>query len=59
MVNVYTYTSERTIEERITHILRAKQRLFDELVEDVSIDPSEGTDLTNEDLLGLFELAAT
>jgi SNF2 family DNA or RNA helicase len=56
-VNVYTYTGERTIEERIGHILRGKQRLFDELVEDVSIDPTEGASLTNEDLLGLFGLA--
>jgi SNF2 family DNA or RNA helicase len=58
-VNVYTYTSERTIEERITQILRGKQRLFDELVEDVSIDPAESPDLTSADLLALFGLSAS
>jgi SNF2 family DNA or RNA helicase len=56
-LNVYAYTGERTIEERLTQILRGRQRLADDLVEDVSIDPTEGVGLTNEDLLGLFAMS--
>ena len=53
-VNVYKYTCEDTIEERIDQILRDKQMLFDELVDDVSIDL--GARLTQEDLFALFDL---
>jgi SNF2 family DNA or RNA helicase len=52
--NVYIYTCENTIEERIERILQRKQSLFNELVDDVSIDlPSQ---LTAEELFGLFGL---
>ena len=54
-VHVYTYTCEGTIEERIDDILRSKQRLFDEIVDDVSIDLRSA--LTREELFGLFGLS--
>jgi len=54
-VNVYRYTCEGTIEERIDAILRGKQRLFDEIVDDVSLDLLSA--LTREELFGLFGLA--
>ena len=53
-VHVYTYTLEGTIEERIAAILREKQILFDELVDDVSIDLRSA--LTAKELFGLFDL---
>ena len=53
-VNVYKYTCEGTIEERIDKILQEKQLLFDELVDDVSIDLK--AKLTSEELFGLFGL---
>lgn len=53
-VHVYKYTLEGTIEERIDRILRAKQLLFDEIVDDVSIDLQAR--LTGEELFGLFGL---
>jgi hypothetical protein len=52
--NVYIYTCEDTIEERIERILQEKQVLFDELVDDVSIDLQ--SKLTSEELFGLFGL---
>jgi len=55
-VHVYTYTCEGTIEERIDEILRRKQGLFDELIDQVSIDLRAA--LTGEELFGLFGLAA-
>ena len=54
-VHVYQYTCENTIEERIEQILIHKQALFDELVDDVSIDLKSR--LTAEELFGLFDLA--
>ncbi|HKA55991.1 MAG TPA: restriction endonuclease, partial [Candidatus Binatia bacterium] len=52
--NVYIYTCENTIEERIERVLQHKQSLFDELVDEVSIDlPSK---LTTEELFSLFGL---
>jgi SNF2 family DNA or RNA helicase len=54
-VNVYRYISEGTVEERIAEVLRDKQLLFDEMVDDVSLDPQER--LSAEDLFGLFGLA--
>jgi hypothetical protein len=55
-VNVYTYTCEGTIEERIDGLLRDKQVLFDELVDGVSLDLRAA--LSGEDLFGLFGLDA-
>lgn len=55
-VTVFTYTSERTIEERIDDIITSKQALFDEVVDDVSIDL--GTRLNTDELFGLFGLSA-
>ena len=53
-VHVYTYVCENTIEERIDATLRARQRLFDELVDPVSLD-LEAT-LDRDDLFGLVGL---
>jgi SNF2 family DNA or RNA helicase len=53
-VHVYTYTSEATIEEQIATILRSKQLLFDELVDEVTLDLP--TTLTAGELFGLFDL---
>lgn len=55
-VNVYSYNCEGTIEERIDRILKEKQSLFDEVVDDVSIDLRSS--LGAEALFGLFGLAA-
>jgi hypothetical protein len=52
--NVYIYTCENTIEERIERVLLQKQILFDEVVDDVSIDIQ--SQLTTEQLFGLFGL---
>ena len=55
-VHVFKYSCLNTIEERIDRILERKQELFDELVDDVSIDlPSV---LTARELFGLFGLEA-
>ena len=51
-VHVYKYLIENTIEERINNTLREKQLLFDELVDDVSIDLKSL--LSSEELFGLF-----
>lgn len=48
------YTTANTIEERIEKIIETKQALFDELVDDVSLDLT--TRLSREDLLSLFGL---
>jgi len=53
-VHVYKYLIEGTIEERIDNILQEKQLLFDELVDDVSIDLKSL--LSSEELFGLFGL---
>ncbi|MDO8691003.1 MAG: SNF2-related protein [Dehalococcoidia bacterium] len=53
-VHIYKYTCEGTIEDRIDSILRDKQLLFDEIVDDVSIDLR--TRLGAEELFGLFGL---
>jgi len=55
-VTVYKYICENTIEERIDGILRGKQALFDQLVDDVSIDLK--THLSAAELFGLFGLEA-
>ena len=51
-VNVFKYSCIATIEERIDQILERKQGIFDELVDDVSLDLS--TRLSAEELFGLF-----
>ncbi len=52
-VNVIKYYCIGTVEERIDKILESKQALFDDLVDDVSLDSSQ---LSREDLFGLFDL---
>ena len=54
-VNVIKYSCTGTIEERIDQILERKQSLFDQLIDDVSLDLS--AQLSREELLGLFDLA--
>ena len=56
-VNVIKYSCAGTIEERIDQILERKQRLFDELIDDVSLDLS--TRMSREELFGLFDLEPT
>ena len=53
-VMVYRYTCLNTIEERIDSLLKSKRRLFDEVVNDVSLNIS--TALTEKELFGLFGL---
>ena len=53
-VTVFKYACADTIEERIDRILKQKQGLFDEVVDDVSLDLSQR--MSREDLLGLFGL---
>jgi hypothetical protein len=53
-VTVYKYICEDTVEERIDRVLRRKQALFDQLVDDVSIDLARH--LTQDELFGLFGL---
>ena len=55
-VHVFKYSCVNTIEERIDRILDRKQELFDELVDDVSIDLSSV--LNARELFGLFGLEA-
>ena len=53
-VHVYKYICENTIEERIDEVIRQKQLLFDDVVDDVSMDL--GRRLTADELYGLFGL---
>ncbi len=53
-VNVIKYSCIGTIEERIDAILERKQKLFKELIDDVSLDLS--VRMSREELLGLFGL---
>lgn len=53
-VNVIKYSCMDTIEERIDAILRRKQALFDQLVDDVSLNLSAR--LSKDELFGLFGL---
>lgn len=55
-VNVFKYMCVGTIEERIDAILQRKQRLFDEIIDDVSLDVE--SHLTAEEIFGLFGLEA-
>jgi SNF2 family DNA or RNA helicase len=54
-VTVYRYLCADTIEERIDAVLRRKQALFDELVDDVSLDLTHH--LTTHEIFGLLGLA--
>ena len=56
-VNVIKYSCTGTIEERIDAILEGKQELFDQLIDDVSLDLSAR--LNRAELLGLFGLENT
>ena len=51
-LNVIKYICADTIEARIDRILEEKQQLFDELIDDVSLDLS--IRLSRKELLGLF-----
>ena len=53
-VNVIKYACTGTIEERIDAILKRKQDLFDQLIDDVSFNLSAR--LSNEEIFGLFGL---
>ena len=53
-VNVIKYSCTGTIEERIDQILERKQDLFDQIIDDVSLDLP--TQLSREELFGLFGL---
>jgi SNF2 family DNA or RNA helicase len=53
-VHVYQYTCENTIENRIEDILSEKQILFDELIDNVTIDIRSR--LSESELFGLFGL---
>ena len=55
-VNVIKYSCAGTIEERIDQILERKQRLFEQLIDDVSLDLSAR--LSGEELFSLFGLDA-
>jgi SNF2 family DNA or RNA helicase len=55
-VTVFKYICEGTIEERIQKILAEKQRLFDEIIDDVSLDIASR--LTQDELFGIFGLQA-
>ena len=53
-VNVIKYSCAGTIEERIDGILESKQELFDQLIDDVSLDLTAR--MNREELFGLFGL---
>ena len=53
-VNVIKYSCAGTIEERIDKILERKQELFDQLIDDVSLDLAAR--MNREELFGLFGL---
>jgi len=53
-VTVFKYTCENTIEERIQNILASKQQIFDEIVDDVSLDVASR--LTRDEMFLLFGL---
>jgi SNF2 family DNA or RNA helicase len=53
-VNVYTYVCEQTIEERIDAVLARKRHLFQDVVDEVTLNLEDV--LTRDELLGLFNL---
>ncbi len=56
-VNAIKYSCVGTIEERIDQILERKQGLFNQLIDDVSLDLS--AQLSGEELFGLFGLESS
>ena len=54
-VHVYRYTCEQTVEERIEAILLRKRRLFQDVVDEVTLDLEDV--LTGAELLSLFNLS--
>ena len=55
-VHVYAYTCEQTVEERIDVVLRRKRHLFQDVVDDVTLDLESV--LTGAELFALFGLPA-
>lgn len=55
-VTILRYICANTIEERIDRTLTAKRKMFQEVVDDVSLDLSSA--LTEEELFGLFGLTS-
>ncbi len=55
-VNVYTYTCEQTIEERIDAVMQRKRRLFEDVVDEVTLNLEAV--LTSVELFSLFGLQA-
>ena len=55
-VTVFKYVCEGTIEERIRNLLADKQKIYDEVVDDVSFDI--GSRLSESELFGFFGLDA-
>jgi SNF2 family DNA or RNA helicase len=55
-VHVYAYACEQTVEERIELVLRRKRRLFQDIVDEVTLDLASV--LTSSELFGLFGLQA-
>jgi SNF2 family DNA or RNA helicase len=63
-VHVYSYVCEGTIEERIDRVLREKQSLFDEIVDEIAAESALAdessldlrTALSGDELFGLFGL---
>lgn len=53
-VTCYRYTIQNTIEERIDRIMREKQQLFDQVIDDVSLDLA--TSLSRDEIFSLFGL---
>jgi len=53
-VNVYTYTCEHTVEERIDAVLARKRRLFNDVVDEVTLELEDV--LSSAELFGLFGL---
>jgi SNF2 family DNA or RNA helicase len=53
-VHVYAYTCEQTVEERIDVVLRRKRRLFQDVVDDVTLDLASALD--RAELFSLFGL---
>jgi SNF2 family DNA or RNA helicase len=54
-VNVYTYTCQQTVEERIEALLLRKRRLFQSIVDEVTLDLKDV--LTSAELFSLFGLS--
>ncbi len=55
-VTIFKYICNGTIEERIEHLLSQKQRLFDDIIDDVSLELDASARLNAEELFGLLGL---